>query len=141
MTVTAGSHHFTAIESGTANYTGSTSAAVSLLVIPPPTTPAVQSPPTSLASTFNQQMAIASNALAVDQKGTGVAGQAGQQIGAAAGNTVLRLLGAAPETSSFDATGYQMLLTVEQTPTLPGSFDYDGTGQMDLTDLARVLLQ
>jgi Big-like domain-containing protein len=137
----AGNHHFTAVESSTANYTGSTSAAVSLLVIPTPTTPAAPSTPTSLASTFNQQLAFSSATLAVDQTSADLAGRPGQPMATAAANSFFRLLDAAPDTSSFGVTGYEMLLTMEQPTTLPSSFDYSGIGQQDMTDLARVLLQ
>jgi hypothetical protein len=80
--LTAGVHLLTAVESGDANYSGSASSAVSVLVVPPPAVQSIvinsgaaqRSMVTSLTVTFNEPVTLSSGAIVVDKQGGGAEG-------------------------------------------------------------------
>jgi predicted outer membrane repeat protein len=80
--LSAGVHHFMAVDSSTANYAGSTSAVVSVLVVPSPVVHSVvinggavqRSMVTDLTVTFNEQVTLSSGAVVVDKRGGGAEG-------------------------------------------------------------------
>jgi hypothetical protein len=72
---------------------------------------------------------------------TDVQNQTGQAMASNASDVFWRLFGDVRGTGSVDALDYQMLLTAERTQTMLGFFDYYGTGQLNMADLAQFLLR